>query len=66
VVSGYNVYRGSQLGGPYQRINASLQGSLAYNDASVLSGQTYFYVVTASDAGGNESGFSNEAVAVIP
>jgi fibronectin type 3 domain-containing protein len=66
VVNGYNVYRGSQIGGPYQQINTGLQASLAYNDTSVVSGQTYHYVVTALDGNGVESAFSNEAVAIIP
>jgi len=66
VVVGYNVYRGSQTGGPYQRLNASLQSASGFSDASVSSGQTYFYVVTAVDGSGNESAFSNEASAAIP
>jgi hypothetical protein len=66
VVSGYNVYRGSQTGGPYQRVNTTLLSAFGYTDSAVASGQNYFYVVTAMDSAGNESGFSNEAVAVIP
>jgi len=66
VVVGYNVYRGSQTGGPYQRLNASLQSASGFTDSGVNSGQTYFYVVTAVDGSGNESAFSNEASAVVP
>jgi ASPM-SPD-2-Hydin domain-containing protein/centrosomal CEP192-like protein len=66
VVVGYNVYRGSQTGGPYQRLNTSLQSASGFSDSTVNSGQTYFYVVTAVDGSGNESAFSNEASAVIP
>lgn len=66
VVVGYNVYRGSQTGGPYQRLNTSLQSASGFTDSSVNSGQTYFYVVTAVDGSGNESAFSNEASALIP
>jgi hypothetical protein len=65
-VSGYNVYRGSQTGGPYQLVNPSLQSAGGYVDGTVASGQTYFYVVTAVDSTGSESAFSNEATAVIP
>jgi fibronectin type 3 domain-containing protein len=36
---------------------------LSYVDASVKSGTHYFYVVTAVDAEGNESVFSQEAAA---
>lgn len=65
-VSGYNVYRGSQSGGPYSKVNNSLEQSTTYNDTSVQSGSTYFYVVTAVDASSQESLFSNESEAVIP
>ena len=63
---GYNVYRGNVSGGPYAMINASLDGTTAYTDNTVVSGQTYFYVSTAVDANGNESGYSNQTQAVIP
>ena len=66
VVVGYNVYRGSQTGGPYQKVNTSLQSVSGFTDTSVSSAHTYFYVVTAVDGSGNESAFSNEASAVIP
>jgi hypothetical protein len=65
-VSGYNIYRGSQTGGPYQLVNASLQSAGGYVDGTVASGQTYFYVVTAVDSTGTESAFSNEATAAVP
>jgi len=64
-VAGYNVYRSSQSGGPYQILNATLQ-SLTFTDSTVQSGTTYYYVVTAVDGSGVESVFSNEAPAVIP
>jgi Abnormal spindle-like microcephaly-assoc'd, ASPM-SPD-2-Hydin len=63
---GYNVYRGSVSGGPYTMINTSLDGTAAYSDSTVASGQTYYYVATAVDGNANESGYSNEAQAVIP
>lgn len=65
-VVGYNVYRSSQSGGPYTKINAALVTAASYTDSSVSSGLTYFYVVTSVDADNIESGFSNEAVATIP
>jgi fibronectin type 3 domain-containing protein len=65
-VVGYNIYRGSVSGGPYAQINSGLQPTAAYSDSSVVSGQTYYYVTTAVDASGVESGYSNEAEAVIP
>lgn len=65
-VTGYNVYRGTQSGGPYTQINTSLQPGTSYSDAGVQSGLVYFYVVTAVDASSQESAYSNEATAVIP
>jgi hypothetical protein len=65
-VAGYNLYRGTQSGGPYSRVNAALLSNTAFNDAKVQSGGNYFYVSTAVDASNNESTFSNEATAVIP
>ncbi len=63
---GYNVYRGTVSGGPYTMINTSLDGATAYNDNTVVSGQTYYYVATAVDSGNNESAYSNQTQAVIP
>jgi len=65
-VAGYNLYRGTQSGGPYSRINSRLLSSTAYDDSAVQSGRNYFYVSTAVDASNNESTFSNEAPAAIP
>lgn len=66
-VFGYYVYRGTTTGGPYFRLNGSApnQGTSSV-DASVQSGQTYYYVVTAVDVFGFESSFSNEVSAPIP
>jgi fibronectin type 3 domain-containing protein len=47
-------------------MNASLAILTNYADNTVLSGQTYFYVVTAVDANNVESGYSNEVSAAIP
>jgi fibronectin type 3 domain-containing protein len=63
---GYNLYRGSVPGGPYSMINTTLDGTTAYTDSTVSSGQTYYYVATAVDDNSEESGYSNEAQAVIP
>jgi hypothetical protein len=65
-VVGYNVYRGSVSGGPYTLITSAPVAGTAYTDLTVQAGQTYFYVVTAVDASGNESVFSNEVSATIP
>ena len=65
-VVGYNIYRGAVTGGPYTRVNSALEASTAYSDTNVLAGKTYFYVVTAVDGGGTESGYSNQVKAIIP
>jgi len=63
---GYNIYRGTVSGGPYTMINASLDSTTAYTDSTVVSGTTYYYVTTAVNANSEESGYSNQATAVIP
>lgn len=65
-VVGYNVYRGTQSGGPYVNVNGTPDVSTAYSDNSVQAGQTYYYVVTAVDGSGAESVYSNQAQAVVP
>jgi hypothetical protein len=65
-VAGYNVYRGSKSGGPYSKINSGLDASTSYTDSSVAAGQTYYYVTTAVNSEGKESGYSNQAQAVVP
>lgn len=65
-VAGYNVYRATTNGGPYSKINPGLVTSLHFADASVTSGNTYYYVSTAVDSSGSESSYSNQATAQIP
>jgi hypothetical protein len=65
-VIGYNVYRGTQSGGPYQRLTPSPQLATSYTDTTVLTGTTYYYVATAVDSDLAESVYSNQAQAVIP
>jgi fibronectin type 3 domain-containing protein len=65
-VTGYNVYRGATAGGPYTKLNSALVAGTTYTDTTVQAGQTYYYVATAVDSGGNESAYSNEARAVVP
>jgi hypothetical protein len=59
----YNVYRSGASGGPYARANGVLVTSSDYLDNLVVNGETYYYVVTTVDDGGNESLFSLEASA---
>src|SRR5438128_11591293 len=65
-VMGYNVYRGTQSGGPYQKLNSSPQPGTSYTHASVQSGVTYFYVATAVPPALGESPHSNQTSATIP
>ena len=60
----YSVYRGSTQGGPYVKMASGIPGT-NYADAHVTHKQTLYYVTTAVN-GPNESGYSNEIVAVIP
>jgi beta-galactosidase len=59
----YNVKRSASCGGPYSTIAASVSGT-NYTDWMVGAGQTFYYVVTITDAGG-ESIPSNEAGASV-
>src|SRR5215472_12958587 len=45
-VVGYNVYRGTQSGGPYGKLNSSVLSGTNYTDSSTESGTTYYYVST--------------------
>jgi fibronectin type 3 domain-containing protein len=65
-VIGYNIYRAAVLGGPYTKINSALDATPYDTDNSVQAGQTYYYVVTAVDSTGVESGYSNQVQALIP
>jgi hypothetical protein len=65
-VTGYNVYRGTQSGGPYVKLSSTPQPGTTYADSTVQSGTTYFYVVTSVDDNGVESAYSNEATAAVP
>ncbi len=65
-VIGYRVYRSEVSGGPYASLNGTATDALAYDDATVASGTTYYYVVTAVDFSGKESVDSNQTTAVVP
>lgn len=66
-VTGYNVYRSTTSGANYVKITPNPVTSVSYQDGTVLGGSntTYWYVVT-SVSGAGESGYSNQASAVIP
>lgn len=58
----YNVKRSETAGGPYQTIVTTTTGAITYTDTGLQNGTTYYYVVSAVNAGG-ESPNSNEASA---
>jgi len=63
--SGYNVYRSDTSGGPHVQIAANHQTTYAtYLDNGLVTGATYYYVVTFI-LGGVESEISNEAAATL-
>jgi len=61
--SGYNVYASPLSGGGYVRLNDGPITDTDYFGALTQNGPTYF-VVTALDAAGNESGWSTEVTGV--
>jgi hypothetical protein len=68
----YNVYRSGTQGECLKpkpnnctKINPSPLPGTNYTDSTVQPGQSYFYVAKSVNAGGKESGPSNEAPAVI-
>ena len=66
LVAGYNIYRSTVPGGPYTKLTPSLVLGTAWRDTSVVAGQRYYYVVTAVDSSGQESGYSNQASDLVP
>ena len=65
-VTGFMTYVSMVSGGPYVQIGSAPSTTPAYTDSSVVSGQTYYYVVTAVNAANQESLYSSEVAAIIP
>jgi hypothetical protein len=63
--AGYNVYGSTTSGSGYTRLNSSLIKTTSYQDFSVTTGMTVYYVVTAVNTSNQESRYSNEVVAVV-
>jgi len=66
VVAGYRVYRSTTSGNFYSPLFSTPLNALTFDDSTVTSGDTYFYVVTAVDNNGVESLYSNQATADVP
>ncbi len=64
-LAGYNVYRHTD-GTSAIKLNAEPVKIPAYRDTNIEPGKRYFYSVTAVDARGNESAWSEEASEVVP
>jgi hypothetical protein len=62
-LDGYNVYRSTTQGSGYGKLNLALVNDSDYIDNTVTNGIPYYYVVTAVDFNGHESGYSNEETA---
>jgi fibronectin type 3 domain-containing protein/spore germination protein YaaH len=64
-LAGYNVYRATEVGGPFNQINTALVSSSELIDTDVTLGTTYLYTVTAVDSAplANESAMSAEVSA---
>ena len=65
-VTGYNVYRANGATTAYSKLVTTPVSGLSYADATVVTGETYTYAVTAVDSSGQESAFSPPATATIP
>ncbi len=65
-VEGYNIYRGTQSGGPYVKLTASPTTATNFADTAVQSGSAYYYVATSVNSSSQESGYSNQTVATVP
>jgi hypothetical protein len=65
-LAGYNVYRGTRSGGPYKKINGSLDPNTKYTDLHVVAGYKYYYVATAVNLKGRESKYSKQVETIIP
>jgi hypothetical protein len=65
-VFGYNIYRSTNGGTTFSKLNGSVETALAYTDNAVQSGTTYNYVVKSVDANGQESGPSNQITLPVP
>jgi outer membrane protein assembly factor BamB len=62
-LAGYNVYRSVSHGSDYTKVNQSLLTNSQYADTSVSNCITFYYVVTAEDAFGYGSDYSDEVSA---
>jgi Abnormal spindle-like microcephaly-assoc'd, ASPM-SPD-2-Hydin len=65
-IIGYHAYSGTVSGAPFVRMTSTALTIPSYRDASVQSGQTHYYVVTALNSSNQESAYSSEVTAIVP
>lgn len=65
-VAGYNIYRSTDGGGTFTKLNPSPDGQVDYDDNAVQSGASYVYEVKSVDASGVESSASNQINVTVP
>jgi hypothetical protein len=65
-VAGYNVYRSTDGGGSFTKLNSSPDSQMDYTDSAVQSGTAYVYEIKSVDASGVESGPSNQINLTVP
>ena len=62
-VAGYNLYRATQSGGPYTRLNPTVLATTSYTDTAVTNGTPYYYVVKLLTTDLYEMAYGSEAAA---
>lgn len=65
-VAGYYVYRSSERGGSYTKLQPSPVTSASYTDTGLAAGHTYFYRITAVGANNVESDESEQITVTVP
>ena len=65
-VVGYNVYRSSDGGKTFSKLNSSPYPRPDYHDRTVANNTTYTYLVKSVDKKGTESGPSNQIRLTVP
>lgn len=65
-VAGYNIYRSSDSGTSFQKMNKTPVANPEYDDKAVQSGTIYLYVVKSVTAKGVESKPSNQIQLAVP
>jgi hypothetical protein len=65
-VAGYNIYRSSDGGKSFEKLNTLPVRKAEYTDRRVQHGMTYLYFVKSVDKEGEESGPSNRIQLTVP